>query len=1020
MHRGHDPARAEKRRRVSTPDGAAPPPPWPAAADPAGAAAYANGDAAWDAPDLRVDALDGALGEAGGAAASGAELESLLFGPQPAGPAFDGTGPVVTGYGYGAHVQHQQHQPQHQHQPQPQHQNQHQHQHHQPQHQLQHHQNHQHHQQKQQLQQLQQPQGQQHHQQQQHQQQHQPHVTESHDRHVQPLAQQQQEDHGYNAQVYGSAYATPAALGPAGGAASSAMAHSSAPDQALPYHAPVSLTALAPAGMSLGQVSPVREALAVFDDRSAPITALDRLLASDGPAYAGHVLSGAPPGAVRARINAFAGFAPNVHPDVALLTALTKPDLDSLAWAFSVNRTGRKADVARRIVQYLRVPIEWAEPTKRRVAPAGTTVSTDAAGDAAGAAARADALASRRRQGRVVSIAGSDPRAVGAAAYGATAVTNSTLYSRLVEEMNGAYEAPGERSAFSFDFGAAARRGAHRGHPYPSTSAAAKAAAAALASGAAGRGSGPRGGAGAGVPRAAAEAKFAHLAPLLDAYDFQEPENPFHVPDGAPLCKYVLFSADQLSRGTEPSLSFGTPEARPGEEGVESQVHLRCLKADAGKQPSQWVQSWPFPASAKMNGHHVDLNQAQRYTSGKLAGTDMATNVSPFLRKFKAESREVNRAQLRRLASLATAATGVFVLFVQEVRVKSVEVIRAQVVEQSAVHWQEQVEREGARAATPGGRGGATAGEVVTKFDLAKRGVVQFMTADDELTSSSMRVSLRCPLMLTRIVVPVKGRRCTHVQCFDLDNFLAYARRSSKFVCPVCNKPNATPSDLLVSPYIEKALEVFGCDDVEIDVDGVLTAVVARRTGVRSDDEDGGSDDGDEEGGGGANASSARQPSGSGGGGGTASGGGGGRGAGIVDLTLSDDEGEGGQRGGDGGGAVSAAGAGDAGHGALHGAGIPAASQRHAGPSPADGGNARGAEAAAGGVAGGVAGGEAGGSSAPDSSLLPPPGAGPSDLDSTPTSAAVMDKQGLSLFEECVEPEVNAAWSIDVITLDSD
>jgi hypothetical protein len=108
----------------------------------------------------------------------------------------------------------------------------------------------------------------------------------------------------------------------------------------------------------------------------------------------------------------------------------------------------------------------------------------------------------------------------------------------------------------------------------------------------------------------------------------------------------------------------------------------------------------------------------------------------------------------------------------------------------------------------------------------------------DGVTSSSMKVSLRCPLMLTRINIPVKGRRCSHVQCFDLDYYLMYARRSSKFLCPVCNKPNARPSDLVVSPYIQKALNLFDCDEVEISADGSLSSVAHQRSGVRSDGDD--------------------------------------------------------------------------------------------------------------------------------------------------------------------------------------
>lgn len=101
---------------------------------------------------------------------------------------------------------------------------------------------------------------------------------------------------------------------------------------------------------------------------------------------------------------------------------------------------------------------------------------------------------------------------------------------------------------------------------------------------------------------------------------------------------------------------------------------------------------------------------------------------------------------------------------------------------------------------------------------MARQGVVQFLTDPDGLTVSSMKVSLRCPLALTRITAPAKGKRCHHQQCFDLENFLEYWR-SSKFECPVCNKNTAYPSMLVVLLYIETALEKYKeCDPSSVDV----------------------------------------------------------------------------------------------------------------------------------------------------------------------------------------------------------
>lgn len=797
--------------------------------------------------------------------------------------------------------------------------------------------------------------------------------------------------------------------------------------------------------LRLRDIKPVQQALARMDPQcSGVMVTLDRLLMSNGPAGRYARTSAANPDVLRARVMDFRGFPANVHPDVAILTTLSRQALDSLAWAFAVNRAGRKADVARRIVEYLRAPLAWAEPTKRRCV-AGVSASG--------------------RGGNAVRHAPRMPYN-GPTPPGA----HAGMYRRLVTDLNSAHDAPGEREGFAFDFGAA-RRGSHNGHPHTTTSSAARAAAAALASVGGGNG-GPRASAGRGPPRG-----LPGVRNVLKSYDFQNPENPFHLPVGSPLGntdKFIVFSADELSSGKEPRLVFSTPSPPSPEDGVEVQVNLRCLKAESGKHPQQWIQSWPFPAVARVNRHQVELNQAQRYTSGKLCGIDMATNLSPFLRKHKPNANEMNEVILRRHASTAAASKGVFVVYAQVVRVKSVDLVRSEVLEQSRLHWMKLRDAHSAEAVTDkqGAGTGAESGEPISTFELAKSGVVKFMTADDDVRQSSMRVSLRCPLMLSRMVTPVKGRRCTHLQCFDLDNFLHYARANAKFECPVCNKRTATPDELLVSPYIEKALELFQCEDVDIDMEGQLTAVASKRRGAQSDNEDSDGEGGGGSGGGGGGGGSGGTDGGTGGGtggdgrpangthgnngpgsdghGGDA----GGDRSGVVDLTLSDDEGAGpgaagvSDKRGDatnppdntarGLGPISYSPAGDAPPAAwpsTEGVGEPATANGldlpsfTVAPLPAPASaisapdrerdvatyNHRTVASASGATFPDPVG------AAADASVEPPAAsAAMSQPSKVPVSSKPSEADGLYLFDQCVEPDMNAAWSIDVIALDSD
>jgi len=61
--------------------------------------------------------------------------------------------------------------------------------------------------------------------------------------------------------------------------------------------------------------------------------------------------------------------------------------------------------------------------------------------------------------------------------------------------------------------------------------------------------------------------------------------------------------------------------------------------------------------------------------------------------------------------------------------------------------------------------------------------------ADDEVVCGETKVSLRCPLSITRMKNPVRGTECTHPQCVELTIYLAYSHRTGTWQCPVCLKP---------------------------------------------------------------------------------------------------------------------------------------------------------------------------------------------------------------------------------------
>lgn len=328
--------------------------------------------------------------------------------------------------------------------------------------------------------------------------------------------------------------------------------------------------------------------------------------------------------------------------------------------------------------------------------------------------------------------------------------------------------------------------------------------------------------------------KRSRLSYMEDPY--MSGESPFHTPVDRPLGEPVMLVGAEFGKLSPqlPSHLFPTPSTAdmtsPGDVGGEVQVHLRCLRVDHSRPSSSWKQEWPFPVIARINGRLVNVPQARRHLNGKTAGPDMGMDITPYLalpRQPRAmgsmsilDPRAVvpeNRVSLLRNCTgpPTDPPPGTYVLFAQRVRVAT-DAFFIQLVEaQTAAHVQRLRERYGVPATRADG-------SATTPLDVAVADVAAFMNGDD-IEIESAKVSLRCPLSTGRLTVPVKGIDCKHLQCFDLVMFLAYARRSRQFACPVCNRQTASLERLWVSPLLTEALRLCPVeDDVEVLSDGSL------------------------------------------------------------------------------------------------------------------------------------------------------------------------------------------------------
>ena len=76
------------------------------------------------------------------------------------------------------------------------------------------------------------------------------------------------------------------------------------------------------------------------------------------------------------------------------------------------------------------------------------------------------------------------------------------------------------------------------------------------------------------------------------------------------------------------------------------------------------------------------------------------------------------------------------------------------------------------------------------------------------------KISLKCPIMKSRIRFPARGLECKHVQCFDLEGYLMMNCERGTWRCPECSKPALTES-LEIDQYYWAILNTLSHTDVD-------------------------------------------------------------------------------------------------------------------------------------------------------------------------------------------------------------
>ncbi|KAJ1350075.1 hypothetical protein KIN20_005785 [Parelaphostrongylus tenuis] len=109
---------------------------------------------------------------------------------------------------------------------------------------------------------------------------------------------------------------------------------------------------------------------------------------------------------------------------------------------------------------------------------------------------------------------------------------------------------------------------------------------------------------------------------------------------------------------------------------------------------------------------------------------------------------------------------------------------------------------------------------------------------DDEIAMAQLKISLLCPLSRTRITLPARCKKCSHLQCFDLYNYLQMNEKRPTWRCPVCSDW-APYKQIIIDGYFKTLLANVDEHAIEVEllVDGSYRTVASECIDVDDDDD---------------------------------------------------------------------------------------------------------------------------------------------------------------------------------------
>lgn len=93
----------------------------------------------------------------------------------------------------------------------------------------------------------------------------------------------------------------------------------------------------------------------------------------------------------------------------------------------------------------------------------------------------------------------------------------------------------------------------------------------------------------------------------------------------------------------------------------------------------------------------------------------------------------------------------------------------------------------------------------------------------EDIISESIKVSLKCPITMSMIRIPVRGINCKHISCFNLETFVNMQRKSkiNRWRCPICQELAVhVVYDKFFMEILEEASKFMNAHQVEVYKNG--------------------------------------------------------------------------------------------------------------------------------------------------------------------------------------------------------